>query len=128
MPLKPLAYSYVRMSTDAQSKGDSLRRQVDLSAAYADQHGLQLVTDFTLHDIGVSAFKGDNVATGALNEFLRAVEGGRVARGSYLLVESLDRLSRDRVPVAMRLFLGITESGVNIDSRSETEVSHTVDW
>lgn len=128
--MKPLAYSYVRMSTDAQSKGDSLRRQVELSAAYADQHGLQLVGDFKLHDIGVSAFKGDNAATGALSDFLDAVKAGDVPNGSYLLVESLDRLSRDRLPAAMQLFLGITESGVNIVTLSDGQVyrAHQTDF
>lgn len=122
IPLKPLAYSYVRMSTDAQLKGDSLRRQVELSTAYADKHDLQLVGDFTLHDIGVSAFKGDNAITGALRRFLEAVESGQVPKGSYLLVESLDRLSRDRVSVAMQMFLGITEGGVNIVTLSDGQV------
>src|SRR5690606_33715882 len=94
-PIKPLAYSYVRMSTDAQQKCDSLRRQTELSKAYAERSGLTLVEDFKLHDIGVSAFKGDNAATGALRRFLEAVENGKIPQGSYLLVESLDRLSRD---------------------------------
>jgi hypothetical protein len=30
----PLAYSYIRMSTNLQLKGDSLRRQTELSKAY----------------------------------------------------------------------------------------------
>lgn len=119
---QPLAYSYVRMSTDAQLKGDSLRRQVELSRAYAEQHDLQLVEDFKLHDIGVSAFKGDNAATGALSRFLDAVTSGKVTKGSYLLVESLDRLSRDKITAAMQLFLSITENGVNIVTLSDNQV------
>lgn len=80
---RPVAYSYVRMSTDAQLKGDSLRRQTELSQRYADSHGLKLVEEAKLHDIGVSAFKGDNVATGALGKFLGALNSGQVPRGSY---------------------------------------------
>jgi hypothetical protein len=30
------------MSTELQRKGDSLRRQLDLSRRYADEHGLEL--------------------------------------------------------------------------------------
>jgi DNA invertase Pin-like site-specific DNA recombinase len=49
----PRAYSYIRMSTDAQIKGDSLRRQLELSELYAQEHGLQLV-DTDLRDTGRS--------------------------------------------------------------------------
>ncbi len=56
---KPLAYSYIRMSTDIQLKGDSLRRQEELSVKYAEEHDLELDKDFKLRDIGVSAFHGD---------------------------------------------------------------------
>lgn len=120
--MKPLAYSYIRMSTESQLKGDSLRRQTELSAEYAKRHNLQLVDDLELRDIGVSAFKGDNAATGALSRFLDAIAAGKVAAGSYLLVESLDRLSRDKVTAAMRLFLSITESGINIVTLSDGQV------
>ena len=82
------AYSYVRMSTDNQLRGDSLRRQTEASEKYAAVNGLTLVRDFKLHDIGVSAFKGDNAATGALSKFLDAIHGGYVTKGSYLLVNS----------------------------------------
>jgi DNA invertase Pin-like site-specific DNA recombinase len=61
IPDRPKAYSYVRMSTDIQLKGDSKRRQVEKSERYAKEHGLDLVSDFELEDIGVSAFRGDNV-------------------------------------------------------------------
>ncbi len=43
---KAKAYSYVRMSTDKQLHGDSLRRQTEASRLYAEKHGLELVTDF----------------------------------------------------------------------------------
>ena len=63
---RPLAYSYIRMSTNLQIKGDSLRRQTELSEKYATDNNLELVKDFRLQDIGVSAFKGANVEKGAL--------------------------------------------------------------
>ncbi|MGI9482713.1 MAG: recombinase family protein [Hyphomicrobiales bacterium] len=64
---KPLAFSYVRMSSDSQLKGDSLRRQRELSRKYADENGLKLVEDYELDDIGVSAYRGDNIKEGALS-------------------------------------------------------------
>lgn len=118
---KPLAYSYIRMSSELQLKGDSLRRQIELSERYADEHDLELVRDFNLHDIGVSAFKGANIAKGALGRFLGAIEERKVPRGSYLLVESLDRLSRQDITSSVTLFLNITQSGVNIVTLADNQ-------
>ncbi|TIV19513.1 MAG: hypothetical protein E5V95_08525 [Mesorhizobium sp.] len=113
-PTKPLAYSYIRMSTDIQLKGDSLRRQQQSSKAYADQNGLELAEAFKLEDIGVSAFKGANVSSGALGQFLALIKAGEIARGSYLLVESLDRISRQQVLDSIPVFFDIIKSGINV--------------
>ncbi len=74
---KPLAFPYVRMSTDAQFEGDSLRRQVTASQKYAEENGLELVNEAKLHDIGVSAFNGANIKFGELGKFLGAVNEGK---------------------------------------------------
>ncbi len=111
---KPLAYSYIRMSTDIQLRGDSLRRQEQSSRAYAEQHGLQLVEDFKLEDIGVSAFKGANVSSGALGRFLDRVKSGSIPKGSFLLVESLDRISRQQIMDAVPVFFDIVKNGINL--------------
>lgn len=114
-PLQPVrAYSYIRFSTPEQAQGDSLRRQATAATAYAKLHGLELDNTLTLRDLGVSAFRGANAERGALKAFLKAVEDGSVPRGSYLLVESLDRLSRDKVTVALNLFLEIIHAGINL--------------
>lgn len=112
--MKPRAYSYLRMSTDPQLLGDSRRRQLEASKAYAKEHGLQLADNSQLEDIGISAFKGANLKEGALGQFLAAVKTGAVEPGSYLLVESLDRLSREEILPAHTLFLGIVQSGINL--------------
>ena len=95
------------MSTDLQLKGDSRRRQLEASRQYAEANELDLAEAPELEDIGVSAFKGANVREGALGRFLEAVRAGTVKRGSYLIVESLDRLSREQVLTAQSLFLSI---------------------
>jgi DNA invertase Pin-like site-specific DNA recombinase len=102
------------MSTDIQKKGDSRRRQLEASRAYAEANGLELAEDRELADIGVSAFRGDNVRDGHLGWFLRAVESKEVKPGSYLIVESLDRLSREQILVAQSLFLRIIQAGINV--------------
>src|SRR5690606_6486333 len=91
---KPIAYSYIRFSTSEQSKGDSLRRQIKLSEDYAVQNNLELDKSLNLRDLGVSAFKGDNKDKGALSHFLKLVKEKKIQKGAFLIVESLDRLSR----------------------------------
>ncbi len=109
------------MSTAAQLKGDSLRRQLDLSETYAAEHDLDLQRDALFSDIGVSAFRGANLSA-SLGAFLAAVRDGTVERGSYLLVESFDRLSRDKIDHALTLFLQITGAGINIVTLADRQV------
>jgi DNA invertase Pin-like site-specific DNA recombinase len=111
---KPKAYSYVRFSTPDQAKGDSYRRQTEAANEYAQRHGLELDTELTLTDLGVSAFHGANAKTGALSTFLEAVKDGTVKPGSYLLIENLDRLTRADVLDAQELFIGIIRRGITL--------------
>jgi DNA invertase Pin-like site-specific DNA recombinase len=113
VPLR-LAYSYIRFSSAAQAEGNSRRRQIDLRDAYCQKKGLVLDNSLHLEDLGVSAFRGTNVREGALAGFLEACRVGRVKRGSVLIVESLDRLSRDQIRPALQLFLSILDYGVTI--------------
>jgi DNA invertase Pin-like site-specific DNA recombinase len=117
--VKKKAYSYIRFSSPEQAKGDSLRRQVDASEAYAKEHGLDLDTSLTFHDLGVSAFKGKNRDEGALRQFIDAVDAGRVKKGSWLLVESLDRISRDDILSALGLFTELLRKGLTIVTLSD---------
>src|SRR5262245_55030636 len=121
VPAQPKAYSYIRFSTPQQAKGDSHRRQADKAARYAEEHGLALDSDLNLTDFGVSAYRGKNAKTGALGVFLRAVEDGTVPRGSFLLVENIDRLTREDVPDATMLFLQIINAGIVVVTLTNRE-------
>ena len=105
------AYSYVRFSTPEQARGDSKRRQIERAQEYAAYRGLELVDDAYM-DLGVSAYRGRNSEDGALAGFLLAVSDGVIERGSYLLVESMDRISRDRPRRAIRLLEDICDAGI----------------
>lgn len=118
----PKAYSYIRFSSVKQQKGDSVERQTRLSETYAAKHGLELDTDLNLRDLGISAFDRSNLKKGALGQFLRLVEEGRIPRGSYLLVESLDRLSRDKVMDALSIFTDILRAGIIIVTLADEQV------
>ncbi len=113
------AYSYIRFSTADQSKGDSLRRQVAAAENYAKEHGFELDNSLSFHDLGVSAFDQSNIRTGALGKFLELVNEGRIEKGSYLLVENLDRLSRANVMEAHDLFKKLITAGINIVTLSD---------
>ncbi|CAE6687862.1 recombinase family protein [Paraburkholderia haematera] len=110
----PKAYSYIRFSTPEQQSGDSFRRQTELSQKYAEAHGLTLDENLTYRDLGVSAFDKSNIRTGELGAFLRAIDSGAVEPGSYLLVESLDRLSRAKVTDALEIFMSIINRGIRL--------------
>jgi DNA invertase Pin-like site-specific DNA recombinase len=113
----PSAYSYVRFSTPEQAQGDSLRRQTAAAADWCERHGAALDTGTTLHDLGKSAFTGahrKNPDRHALAAFLKLVESGRVPHGSYLVVENLDRLTREDIQPALLLVLNLLQAGVRI--------------
>ncbi len=110
---KPRAYSYVRFSSPEQREGDSLRRQTEAARAYADRHDLEL-SEESFEDLGLSAFRGRNIVEGSLGVFIEAVKSGRIKPGSVLLVESIDRLSRQRIMAALGRFSDILGLGVDI--------------
>lgn len=110
--MKHKAYSYLRFSTPEQMRGDSFRRQSELAQLYASKNKLDLDDKLTFRDLGVSAYQGKNVETGQLGAFLDAVKAGLVARGSYLLVESLDRISRQAARKALRALEALCDEGV----------------
>jgi DNA invertase Pin-like site-specific DNA recombinase len=93
---KPKAYSYTRFSTPEQARGDSSTRQALAARRWAEGRGVELDAELTFRDEGVTAYDGSNVERGALGAFLKAVYCGDVAKGSWLLVESLDRISRQK--------------------------------
>jgi DNA invertase Pin-like site-specific DNA recombinase len=112
--MKTKAFSYIRFSSLEQRKGNSLKRQVERREEYVSRKGLVLDTTLRLVDAGRSGFHGTNRTKGALGGFLRACEEGRVPRGSFLLVENLDRLTREEISEALNLFLDIVNHGVVI--------------
>lgn len=122
-PKRPRAYSYIRMSTDIQLRGDSRRRQLDLSEAYARDHDLELIKEFQLEDLGVSAFRGANLSeVSSLGRFLQSVRHGDVPAGSFLLVESLDRLSRQNVFTSLSIFTDLIKAGIKLVTLADGQV------
>ena len=114
----------MRFSSKKQEFGDSMRHQIEKRDKFLTNTALDLELDTSLdmEDLGVSGFDGSNVEKGALGAFLKAVDTGRVRKGSYLLIENLDRLSRQDIEKSMYLLLGILKKGINIITLSGERV------
>lgn len=111
---KPQVISYTRFSSRKQAKGLSYVRQVDAAKKWCEQRGLELASENQYADLGVSAYSGANAATGALSVLQSKLAAGEIPRGTILLVEALDRLTREALPTAITLLMGLANSGLNV--------------
>jgi DNA invertase Pin-like site-specific DNA recombinase len=116
-----LAYSYRRFSSRHQGDGSSLARQLEMAQDVCTSNGWQLV-DLPA-DEGVSAYKvnGDglmaaNMHRGNLGAFLERTQAGQIKRGSVLIIEKLDRFSRNYYDVVFPVWLNLLQSGIEIYS------------
>lgn len=110
--MKPRVISYTRFSSRRQSHGKSEERQEDAARSWCVRNGFEL--DENISDLGVSAFRGRHRNKGALSTFLRRIQDGKIPKGSYLLIEHFDRLTREEVSDAQDLVKLILREGVNI--------------
>jgi len=109
-----IAYSYSRYSSPQQADGDSIRRQTALARAWCQRNGAALDTNATYEDRGTSAFRGKHRESGLLRRFLDDVESGHIPRDSVLLIENMDRLSREKPVVGVNVLTGILIAGVRV--------------
>jgi hypothetical protein len=107
------AYSYSRYSSDAQRHSTSIDRQQTLARKWCKENNVEL-SDRTFADEAVSGFHGANVKTGALGEFISAVEAGEIEPGSILILEHLDRLTRMDPWAAVSLLQQILGLGITV--------------
>ena len=111
------AYSYIRFSSVVQQHGRSQARQIEACERYCEERELTLAQgdDYRFLDAGVSGWKGDHAGeNGQLARFVSNVEDGTIKAGSVLIVESLDRLSREEVPTALIRFMQLLSKGIEI--------------
>lgn len=87
------AISYLRFSATLQEDGDSIERQrINTQRAVTE---LGLLLDGSLEDRAKSASKGHHRLKGELGRFLAAIEAGHIPAGTVLIVEAVDRLTRE---------------------------------
>lgn len=125
--MAPKVFSYIRWSSAEQAAGNSLQRQMDYAARVATERQMEL--DTSHRDSGVSAFRGRNAVAGdkggALGRFLDLARSGDVEPGSILVLEALDRLSRQAPARALNLLQSIVYQGISVitaaDGKEYTE-------
>ena len=109
-----IAYSYLRLSSKRQLGGHGKQRQWDAATKAAEEHGWTL-SDKTFQDLGLSAYTGKHLEEGgAFREFLDGVKTKVIPKGSVLIVENPDRISRRGVNDSATLMLDILRAGVKI--------------
>ncbi len=109
------AYIYARFSTLDQSKGSSLSRQLDDCRALCDRNQWQRSPDRERVDEGRSAFDGTNRAEGsALAAIEREAMAGFLPSDAILVVERLDRLSRQSAVDVFQFITKLTDAGVAV--------------
>ncbi len=108
------AISYVRFSSDLQVGGNTLKRQGDKVSNWLKAHpAYTLVNEYA--DDGVSAYKGDHLKdNGALFRLISDAEKGLYKKGTVLLVEALDRLSRQGNRATQKLVDRILSTGLSM--------------
>ncbi|HHC6537057.1 TPA: recombinase family protein [Vibrio parahaemolyticus] len=106
---KTKVYSYIRFSTSRQESGDSVRRQLEIARNYSEKVG-GVYQDRSFTDMGISAFKQKE--RDGLQMMLDMVEDGSIEKGSHIVIERLDRLSRQGISVTQQLITQIVQTGV----------------
>ena len=104
------AVQYCRFSSKRQEEGRSEARQSEAGRAWCEANGYR-------HKIIIDRGKsgtGEARTIGNLKKFLDDVEGGKYPKGTAVIVENLDRLSREQLMVAVNLATGLIIEGMAI--------------
>lgn len=118
-------YAYARWSSLEQTRGSTLERQLENCLGYIERAGWTL-TGEPITDKGRSAYTGANIKDGHLGKFAENVRNGTIPTPATLVVEELDRLSRQPADVMLSwlsplvragLTICVTQTGQVIDSK-----------
>lgn len=115
------AISYARFSSDAQRGGTSIARQETNAKAFCETYGLDLID--SVNDEALSAYHRRNLDTGGLGRILEALRDGKIDTGrTVLLVEQLDRITRDKRRLAARMIEDTLAAGLHIVTLKDSKV------
>ncbi|MFM7550016.1 MAG: recombinase family protein [Cyanobacteriota bacterium] len=107
----PRVLSYSRVSCRLQLDGGGLERQMDMARRWCAQNGCQLDEELELVDPGRSAYSGAHLK-GALGQLLYLFANGELQEGTVILIEAIDRLSRQEpLDALQQVFLALVQAG-----------------
>lgn len=106
------ALIYIRFSTPKQERGASRARQLELCQEFCARNGWPVRE--VIEDLGKSAWSGAHLSAGELGRLAERVRGGEIGRGTVLVVEKLDRLSRQETRLTLRWMEDICAAGLTI--------------
>lgn len=117
------AWIYARFSSLEQAKGHSLERQLQGARALIEARGWLYSPEREMVDEGRSAYHGGNRAVGAaLYDFEMKARDGHFANGAVLVVESLDRLTRQGHEETVDLLRLLIRSGVTVATFQDGQI------
>ncbi|SFP66588.1 recombinase family protein [Sphingomonas rubra] len=106
------AIRYHRFSSKRQDRGSTLARQDKATRELCEAKGWTVVE--TLEDCGQSAWKGDHLSVGKLGELRKRIDAGLIPAGTVIVVENLDRLSRQDYRTARRWIEDVTDREITV--------------
>lgn len=121
-------YSYIRFSDSKQGQGDSVRRQLTDGQAWLAKHPEHTIdTSLRMRDLGKSAFHGVNLDKdqGDLGKFVALVKkkNSPIKPGSILMLENIDRFSRQPAMKVAGIFNELVEAGIKILTLDPEEIT-----
>ncbi len=82
--------------------------------AIAAQRGIEILPENVFSDTGVSGYEGKNREKGKLKDLIDLIMSQQVKEGDYIFVESIDRLSRQKMRLSKELVYSILDRGVTL--------------
>lgn len=114
------AYAYVRYSRITQESGDSEARQYNALERFTASTGVEIHE--VIYDRGKSAFRGDNARSGYFKEILERINNRKIKKDDFLVVESIDRITRQRVIDGVELLQSILKKGIKIYTTTDEKI------
>ncbi|MDF4972990.1 recombinase family protein [Vibrio parahaemolyticus] len=119
--MKPTIITYLRYSSKQQADGLSEFRQDEINRKFVEkfcaEYDVDLNEVISLKDLGVSAYRGLNLTLGSFSQTIKKFKSGEIKKrfnedgeiNTYLIVESLDRITRTGPFKSTQIFTELLE-------------------
>ena len=114
------AYAYIRYSRIEQQGGDSENRQFNALERFTA--ATSVAVEEVIYDRGKSAFRGDNARSGNFKDVLERIAKKTIRKDDFLVVESIDRITRQRVLDGVELLQSILKKGIKIYTTTDEKI------